>query len=127
MSKWILAALVAVLTYSLTGCGQMVPSAGMTASDTLSARNAARAGGAQATQELLVKFKSQINPSSIQTFHAQFGLRTLRVIPGLNVHVMTVTGSRSMAQVLAQVSQHPMVEYAEPNQGIRLNDGQLRF
>ena len=127
MSKFLIAALVAVLTYSLTGCGQMMPSATKTSSNSLSARNVVRAGGAQASQELLVKFKSQINPSSIQTFHAQYGLRTLRVIPGLNVHVMTVTNGRSMAQVLAQVSKNPMVEYAEPNHGISLNDDQPRI
>ena len=122
MSKFFLAALVAVLTYSLTGCGQMMPSATPSPSNSLSARN-----GAQASQELLVKFKSQINSHSIQTFHAQYGLRTLRVIPGVNVHVMTVTNGRSMSQVLAQVSKNPMVEYAEPNHGISLNDDQPRL
>lgn len=117
MSKFILAALVAVLTYSLTGCGQVMPSATQTKSNSLSARNVAG-------QELLVKFKSSITSSSIQIFHAQHGVRTVRVIPGLNVHVMTVTNGRSMAQVIAQVSKSPMVEYVEPNQGISINDDQ---
>lgn len=120
MSKMILAALVAVLTYSLTGCGQALPSATSTGAKSFSARNTAQ-------QELLVKFKSQIAPSSISTFHAQYGLRTLRVIPGLNVHVMAVTGSRSFSQVLAQVSKSPLVEYAEANHGINLNDDQPRI
>jgi hypothetical protein len=51
----------------------------------------------------------------------------VRVIPGLNVHVMTITNSRSLSQVLAQVSKSPMVEYAEPNHGISLNDDQPRL
>lgn len=120
MSKIILAALMAVLTYSLTGCGQALPSATGSNANSFSARNTAQ-------QELLVKFKSQITPSSISIFHAQHGLRTVRVIPGLNVHVMTVTNGRSLSQVLAQVSKSPMVEYAEPNHGINLNDDQPRL
>ena len=119
MSKFLIAALVAVLTYSLPGCGQVMPSAAPSGSNSLSARNAAQ-------QELLVKFKSPVNASSVQIFHAQHGTRTLRVIAGLNVHVMTVTDGRSISQVLAQVSQSPMVEYAEINQAISINDDRSR-
>jgi len=119
MSKFLIAALLAVLTYSLTGCGQALPSTASSSSDSLSARS-----GTQ--QELLVKFKSAVNASSIQVFHAQHGTRTLRVIPGLNVHVMTVSSSRSVSQVLAQMSKSPMIEYVELNQAVSLQDGPSR-
>ena len=121
MSKILIAAVLAVLTYSLTGCGQVMPSATLSSSQSLSARSAST------SQELLVKFKSPVNASSVQIFHAQHGTKTLRVIPGLNVHVMTVVGTRSLSQVLAQVSKSPMVEYVELNKPITLNDGGARF
>jgi hypothetical protein len=117
MSKLFFAAMLAVLTYSLTGCGQVMPS-------TVGSQSASFGARSGAPQELLVKFKSAVNASSIQIFHAQHGTRTLRVIPGVNVHVMAVTSSRSLAQVIAQVSKSPMVEYAEPNRAINLNDDQ---
>lgn len=124
MSKWIAAVIVAVLTYSLTGCGQILPSGAVTSSKSTDAR---MSGSALAQQELLVKFKSQVNASSIRTFHVQYGTRTVRVIPGLNVHVMSITSGKPMAQVLAQVSQSPMVEYAEPNNPINVNDDRPRL
>jgi len=119
MSKFLIAALLAVLTYSLTGCGQALPSVSSSSSNSLSARSTA-------SQELLVKFKSPVSASSVQIFHAQHGTRTLRVIPGLNVHVMSVAANRSVSQVLAQVSQSPMVEYVELNQAVGLHDGQAK-
>lgn len=124
MSKILIAAVLAVLTYSLTGCGQVMPSATSSSSKSLSARSGSVS---EVSQELLVKFKSPVNASSVQIFHAQHGTKTLRVIPGLNVHVMTVVGTRSLSQVLAQVSKSPMVEYVELNKPITLNDGGARF
>lgn len=115
MSKFLLAALLAALTYTLSGCGQMLPLTPTAPSQSLGARNVAQ-------QELLVKFKSVINAHSIQTFHAQHGTRTLRVIPGLNVHVMVVTQNRPLNQVLSQITQNPMVEYAEINRPVTLSD-----
>lgn len=115
MLKYVVAAVLAVVTYTLSGCGQLAP---MTAgsSSSLNARS-------QASEDLLVKFKSPLNASSVQTFHAQHGTRTLRVIPGLNVHVVTVVSNkRSLTQVLVQMNQSPLVEYAEPNRPISLND-----
>lgn len=115
MLKFVVAAVLAVVTYTLSGCGQIAP---MTAgsSTTLNARS-------QVSEDLLVKFKSQVNASSVQTFHAQHGTRTVRVIPGLNVHVVSVVSKqRSLNQVLTMMSQSPMVEYAEPNRPISLND-----
>lgn len=124
MSKILVAVLLTALTYSLTGCGQMLPSA-MPSSD--KSFNARTSSNFAIQEELLVKFKSQVNASSIQIFHAQHGTRTLRVIPGVNVHVMSITSGKSISQVLAQVNKSPMVEYAEVNKPINLNDGQPRL
>lgn len=118
MLKYVVAAVLAVVTYTLSGCGQPAPMAAGPSSS-LSARS-------QVSEDLLVKFKSPLNASSVQTFHAQHGTRTVRVIPGLNVHVVTIVAKqRSLAQVLTQMNQSPLVEYAEPNRPISLNDDLL--
>lgn len=115
MLKFVVAALLAVVTYTLSGCGQLMPSAASSSSSSLSARTVLK-------EDLLVKFKAPVSASSVRTFHAQHGTRTVRVIPGVNVHVVSITSGRSMAQVLEQMSQSPMVEYVEPNHSINLND-----
>lgn len=118
MSKklMILGALVAALAYTLTGCGQAMPTVAKTTAKQVSAKT---------TQgELLVKFKAQVTTSSVQIFHAQHGTRTLRVIPGLNIHVVTVTTKEPLAKVLAKVAKSPMVEYAETNHSFNLNEDQ---
>lgn len=122
MSKIVFAALLAVLTYSLTGCGQMLPSATPSSTASLKASNMVRFTEGQSTQEILVKFKTSINASSIQTFQARHGLRTLRVIPGLNVHVMTATTTRlPLDQLLVQMNADPLVEYAEINRSVTVS------
>lgn len=73
-----------------------------------------------ANPQILVKFKAQLAANEMTTFRAAFGLRNVSTIPQIGVFVEEVTNGRPVGEVLRELQASPMVEYAEPNQEIRI-------
>ena len=65
--------------------------------------------------QVLVKFKAQMQMSALSAFRAEFGTRNVGMIESLGVYVEEVTTGASLATVLKAMQASPLVEYAEPN------------
>jgi len=68
-------------------------------------------------EQILVKFKKRISSVTSNEFNAKYGVKTAKVIPGIDVHVVESTeGSFVPAeQLVRHISADPLVKYAEVN------------
>jgi thermitase len=64
--------------------------------------------------EVLVKFKSDAHPASVQTAISAQNARAVGEVPALGVQRLKVPEGQELA-VIAALQHHPLVEYAEPN------------
>jgi hypothetical protein len=71
--------------------------------------------------QLLIKFNSGLSKNSIDTFHAKYGIRTLRIIPVINVYVVETPIDIKANQLVEFLGNDPLVKYAEVNTSIELN------
>jgi len=69
-------------------------------------------------KEILVKFKKGFTKASISEFQAKYGLKTVKVLPASNVHVMKNEVGMRNEQILNYIQNDPSVLYAEINQEI---------
>lgn len=69
-------------------------------------------------KEILVKFKKGLTRAGINEFQAKYGLKTLKVLPATNIHVMKNEIGMRNNQMLNYIQNDPSVLYAEINQEI---------
>ncbi|GIW21312.1 MAG: hypothetical protein KatS3mg068_0319 [Candidatus Sericytochromatia bacterium] len=69
-------------------------------------------------KEILVKFKKGLTKANINEFQAKYGLRTVKVLPASNIHVMKNEIGMKNEQILGYIQNDPMVLYAEINREI---------
>lgn len=76
--------------------------------------------------EILVKFKKTMSKASVDEFSSKYGVRTLRVIPVVDVHVIQLDGLSVQAQQLVKyLNNDPAVKFAEINKTITYTPDQL--
>jgi len=68
--------------------------------------------------EVLVKFKSDASPTSVQAALSAQDVRAVGEVPALGIQRLTVPEGQELA-IIAALRRHPLVEYAEPNYIIR--------
>lgn len=84
------------------------------------ARKPVRPTANQQRPQVLVKFKERLQATELTSFRAEFGLRNISTIAALGVFVEEITDGRPMGEVLRDLQASPLVEYAEPNQEVRI-------
>lgn len=70
-------------------------------------------------QEILVKFKPQVEDVQIRAMESKIGLQQIKTIPALNLRVFKIASQKSLQEVIEACQKMPFVEYAEPNQKYR--------
>ncbi len=65
--------------------------------------------------EVIIKYKSTVSATRIQSLEAGVGLRVIKTIPDLGIRVSTIESGQSVEQMIQTCSGWPEVEYAEPN------------
>jgi len=70
------------------------------------------------SKEILVKFKKGLMKQGINEFEAKYGLKTVKVLPATNIHVMKNKTGIKNNQLLSYIQNDPSVLYAEINQEI---------
>jgi len=65
--------------------------------------------------EILIKFKDVTDVQSIKTIQKRLGLRTIKVVPKLNIYRMKIQNGSSVEEVIKRLKGFREVEYAEPN------------
>ncbi|MFN4150039.1 MAG: S8 family serine peptidase [Candidatus Sericytochromatia bacterium] len=76
--------------------------------------------------QILVKFKNNTTKSSIKEFNSKYGMKIVKTIPVVNVHVMQQDGPGIKAEQLVKyLSKDPMVKYAEINNVVSYSPDQL--
>lgn len=75
-------------------------------------------GGEFVPGEVLVKFRSDTPPASVQAALSAQDVRAVGEVPALSVQRLTVPEGQELA-VITALRHHPLVEYAEPNYIIR--------
>lgn len=67
------------------------------------------------TDELLVKFKSQVQEPAKNNAHGMRGSKKIREFPELRIHHVKLKAGVTVEEAIASYRQDPNVEYAEPN------------
>jgi len=62
-----------------------------------------------------IKFKDGIDMQSIKTIQKKLGLRTIKVVPKLNMYQMKIQNGSSVEDVIKRLQSFREVEYSEPN------------
>lgn len=76
--------------------------------------------------QILVKFKNNTTKSSIREFQSKYGMKVVKTIPTVNVHVMQQDGPGvKVEQLVKYLSKDPMVKYAEVNNALSYTPDQL--
>ena len=65
--------------------------------------------------EILIKFKDGTDLQSIKTIQKRLGLRTIKVVPKLNIYRMKIENGSSVEEVMKRLQGFLEVEYSEPN------------
>jgi hypothetical protein len=73
------------------------------------------------SNQLLIKFKTGITKNAMDTFHSKYGVRTIKILPLINVHLVETPVDIRATQLVKYLENDPMVEYAEVNTSINLN------
>jgi subtilisin family serine protease len=68
-----------------------------------------------APDQLIVKFKSYVNPESKQKFLGEIHAQSLKSLGSIGADVIHVDKSRSISAWIQVLEYHPWVEYVEPN------------
>ncbi len=69
-------------------------------------------------QEVLVKFKKDVQTSRIDSLTRELGLARIKTVKEIRVEVFQVSSRHSVEEVIEICSRLPFVEYAEPNQTV---------
>ena len=64
---------------------------------------------------ILIKFKDGTDVQSIKTIQKRLGLRTIKVVPKLNIYRMKIQNGSSVEEVMKRLQGFLEVEYSEPN------------
>ena len=65
--------------------------------------------------EILIKFKDGTDRQSIETIQKKLDLRTINVVPKLNIYRMKIENGSSVEEVMKRLQEFFEVEYSEPN------------
>ena len=65
--------------------------------------------------EILIKFKDGTDLQSIKTIQKRLSLRTIKVVPKLNIYRMKIEDGSSVEEVMKRLQGFLEVEYSEPN------------
>lgn len=66
--------------------------------------------------QILVKFKAErMHAQALNAFRAEFGTRNVGMIAALGIYIEEITTDAPLMQVLKEIQASPLVEYAEPN------------
>ena len=65
--------------------------------------------------EILIKFKDGTDVQTIKTIQKRLGLRTIKVVPKLNIYRMKIQNGSSVEEVMKRLQGFREVEYSEPN------------
>jgi hypothetical protein len=65
--------------------------------------------------EILIKFKDGTDVQSIKTIQKRLGLRTIKVVPKLNIYRMKIQNGSSVEEVVESLKSFREVEHSEPN------------
>jgi len=88
---------------------------------TLAQENTPEANQRYVSDEVIVKFKSNINLQkssgikSMQKFASQQNLRSEEVISTQNISVMKITDGQTVLETIQDIQQDPTIEYVQPN------------
>ena len=64
---------------------------------------------------ILIKFKDGTDVQSIKTIQKKLSLRTIKVVPKLNIYRMKIQNGSSVEEVMKRLQSFREVEYSEPN------------
>ena len=64
---------------------------------------------------ILIKFKDGTDVQSIKTIQKKLGLRTIKVVPKLNMYQMKIQNGSSVEDIMKRLQSFREVEYSEPN------------
>jgi hypothetical protein len=64
---------------------------------------------------ILIKFKDGTDVQSIKTIQKRLGLKTIKVVPKLNIYHMKIQNGSSVEEVMKRLQSFLEVEYSEPN------------
>jgi hypothetical protein len=65
--------------------------------------------------EILIKFKDGTDLQNIKTIQKRLGLRTIKVVPKLNIYRMKIENDSSVEEVMKRLQGFLEVGYSEPN------------
>ena len=65
--------------------------------------------------EILVKFKDGTDAQSINTIQKRLELRTIKVVPKLNLYHMKIQNNSSVEEIMKRLQDFSEVAYSEPN------------
>ena len=65
--------------------------------------------------EILIKFKDGTDVQSIKAIQKIISLRTIKVVPKLNIYRMKIQNGSSVEEVIKRLKGFREVEYSEPN------------
>ena len=75
----------------------------------------------QATSEILVKFQTNTDSSTIAKIQEELQLKTVQILSSQNIYVMQSVGNASIDSIIAKIQEYEGVIYAEPNYQRRTN------
>lgn len=75
----------------------------------------AKSLGPGTQQEILVKFNPGVQTAQVSAMESEVGLRQIKIIPELEVHVYKITSSKTVKEAIAMCEKKSFVKYAEPN------------
>jgi hypothetical protein len=117
--------LALTFTLALAGCGTVgaatVTAKGLTSRTAPAAQKTQRP--AAKPVQILVKFKAaRMTVSALEAFRSEFSTRNVGQIAALGIYIEELAPGTNMKEALAAIEASPLVEYAEPNSEVTIQN-----
>jgi hypothetical protein len=67
------------------------------------------------SKEILIKFKTNINPAEIDSLVKEIGLEKIKDIPRIEVTLYKILSELSVDEIIKKYGTNPHIEFIEPN------------
>jgi len=109
--KWILYILLINVFFSFSGCCTCQNSAPVELKET----NVTQSQQEYVSDELLIKFKKEVEDREIKEILDRYGFTVIKKIEGLTVYQVKISGNTSVLELIEILSKDSRIEYVEPN------------
>jgi hypothetical protein len=109
--KWILYILLINVFFSFSGCCTCQNSAPVELKET----NVTQSQQEYVPDELLIKFKKEVEDREIKEILDRHGFTVIKKIEGLTVYQVKISGNTSVLELIEILSKDSRIEYVEPN------------